>query len=89
MCSVSRRSGSDSQRLDGVATYVPVIRPETSIENGPLGFEPASRYGMDLPLPGWAPLEAAQVLPLTSFDPGDPTMRGTVIYPPAFEGLEE
>jgi len=53
-----------------------------------LGFEPASRYGIELPLPDWAPSEAAQVLPLTSFDPGDPTMRGTVSYPPPFEDLE-
>lgn len=55
---------------------------------GRLGFEPASRYGMKLPLPGWAPPEAAQVLPLTGFDPRDPTMKGTVIYPPPFDDLE-
>ncbi len=53
-----------------------------------LGFEPASRYGMTLPLPDWAPSEAARVLPLTGFDPRDPTITGTVIYPPAFDDLE-
>ena len=55
---------------------------------GRLGFEPASRYGMTLPLPDWAPPQAAQVLPLTGFDPRDPTMKGTVIYPPPFDGLD-
>lgn len=55
---------------------------------GRLGFEPASRYGMRLPLPDWAPPKAAQLLPLTGFDPRDPTMMGTVIYPSPFEGLD-
>lgn len=55
---------------------------------GRLGFEHALRYGIEIHLPDWAPPEAAQVVRLSSFDSGDPTLRGTVVYPPAFDGLE-
>jgi len=55
---------------------------------GQLGFEHSLRYGIEIHLPSWAPPEAAQVKLLSSFDPGDPTLRGTVVYPPAFDGLE-
>ncbi|MET0662057.1 MAG: N-acetyltransferase [Ilumatobacteraceae bacterium] len=54
---------------------------------GPLGFEHSMRYGIEINLPSWAPPEAAQVKLLTSFDPDDPTLRGTVVYPVAFDGL--
>ena len=47
-----------------------------------------SSYGIEIHLPSWAPPEAAQVKLLTSFDPDDPTLRGTVVYPVAFDGLE-
>lgn len=53
-----------------------------------LGFEPASAHGIELPLPDWAPIEAAQVMLLRSYEPTDPTLRGRVIYPSAFDGLE-
>lgn len=52
------------------------------------GFEPAATYGMVLPLPDWAPPEAAQIRPLSRFDADDPRLRGQVVYPPAFDGLE-
>lgn len=52
------------------------------------GFEPAESHGIIIHLPDWAPPEAAQVLPLERFDPAEPTLRGTVVYPPAFDGLE-
>ena len=55
---------------------------------GPLGFERSMSYGIEIHLPSWAPPEAAQVRLLTSFDPDDPTLRGTVVYPAAFDGLE-
>ncbi len=48
------------------------------------GFEHAAPLGIDLPLPDWAPSEAGQVL---RFATSDPTLRGTVVYPPAFDGL--
>jgi len=51
------------------------------------GFEPAATLGIDMPLPDWAPPEAAQVLRLSSFDPGDARLRGRVTYPPAFDGF--
>ena len=55
---------------------------------GKLGFEHSTEYGIEIHLPDWAPPEAAQVIRLASFDPDDPTLRGTVVYPSAFDGLE-
>jgi len=51
-----------------------------------LGFEPADRYGIRIPLPSWAPPEAAQVLRLAAYDPA---WRGQVVYPPAFEQVQQ
>jgi len=53
---------------------------------GRLGFEPAARYGLELPLPSWAPPEAAQVLRLSA---DAPIPRGRVVYPPAFDLVAE
>ena len=55
---------------------------------GPLGFEHSIRYGIEIHLPSWAPSEAAQVKLLTSFDAGRSDLRGTVVYPAAFDGLD-
>lgn len=55
---------------------------------GARGFEFAGDHGLSLPLPDWAPREAAQVYLLSAYDPADPELRGDVIYPPAFDGLE-
>lgn len=55
---------------------------------GRLGFEHAALYGIEIHLPEWAPVEAAQVRRLASFDPRDPTLRGTVVYPAAFKELD-
>lgn len=52
------------------------------------GFEHAAPYGLTLPLPDWAPPEAGQVVRLAGYEPGDTSLRGTVVYPPAFDGLE-
>ncbi len=52
---------------------------------GRLGFEPAGAHGIRLPLPEWAPTEAAQLLRLSG---DDPTLRGTVTYAPAFDDLD-
>lgn len=54
---------------------------------GRLGFEHAVKYGIEIHLPDWAPPEAAQVVRLMAFDPDDPTLRGTVAYPAAFDDL--
>lgn len=53
---------------------------------GGLGFEPAGAYGITLPLPSWAPPAAAQVVRLSAYDP---SLRGRVVYPPAFETVAE
>jgi putative acetyltransferase len=54
---------------------------------GPLGFEFARPHNIEIHLPDWAPPEAGQVMFLTAYDPADPTLRGQVIYPAAFDGL--
>jgi putative acetyltransferase len=51
---------------------------------GRLGFEPAVRHGVTIRLPDWAPPEAAQVRLLSGYDP---TIRGTLEYPPAFDSV--
>ena len=48
---------------------------------GPLGFSPAADAGISMPLPDWAPPEAAQVYRLRNYDP---SVRGRMVYPPAF-----
>ncbi len=48
-----------------------------------LGFEPAHRHGIELPLPDWAPRDAGQVVRLAAYDPA---LTGSVVYPPAFGG---
>jgi putative acetyltransferase len=53
---------------------------------GRLGFEPAADHGITLPLPSWAPTEAAQVMRLSA---DDPTLTGHVVYPPAFDDVTE
>jgi len=50
------------------------------------GFEPSTRHGIDITLPGWAPPEAAQVLRLRAYDSA---IRGHVVYPPAFDAVED
>ena len=52
------------------------------------GFVPSAALGITLPLPDWAPPEAAQVLRLSAYDGNDARLRGTVRYPPAFDGFE-
>ncbi len=51
------------------------------------GFEHAAVHGIEIHLPDWAPPEAAQVKRLAAFDSGDQTLTGTVVYPPAFDGV--
>ena len=51
---------------------------------GRLGFEPAGPHGLVLPLPGWAPPEAAQLRRLAAWTG---TLRGTVAYSAPFDRL--
>ena len=41
-----------------------------------------------LPAVDWAPSEAGQVMLLSGYDADDATLRGRVVYPAAFDGLE-
>ena len=50
------------------------------------GFEAASEYGIDLPLPDWAPPQAAQVYRLTNYRPD---LRGRIEYPPAIAAISQ
>lgn len=51
---------------------------------GRLGFSFAPTHGISIELPHWAPREAAQVCPLSSYDP---IVRGRVEYPPEIAAL--
>jgi len=46
------------------------------------GFECSVPLGIEIRMPSWAPPEAAQLLRLRNYDP---SLRGRVIYPPAFD----
>jgi putative acetyltransferase len=65
-----------------------VVLEGSPVYYGRLGFEPAAAHGVTMPIPDWAPPEAAQLLPLPSFRPDDLHGGGTVVYPAAFDGLE-
>ena len=70
---IADRQGEPLVVLEGAPAYY-----------GRFGFEHSSPIGIELPLPDWAPPEAAQVLRLTNYDAA---LTGTVVYPPAFDGL--
>lgn len=51
---------------------------------GRFGFEASVGHGIEIDLPDWAPAEAAQVRLLPAYDP---SLRGRLEYPPAFDAL--
>jgi putative acetyltransferase len=51
-----------------------------------VGFEPSAPLGITMDLPDWAPQEAAQLRRLAAYDP---SIKGRVVYPPAFDNLPE
>lgn len=53
---------------------------------GPLGFEYSVPYGVRMTLPTWAAPESAQLTRLSSYDP---SIRGDVILPSAFDEVGE
>ena len=53
---------------------------------GRFGFEHSVPYGIHITLPDWAPPEAAQIMRLRNYDS---SLRGHVVYPPAFDVLSE
>lgn len=72
-------------RLAGEAGDALVVLEGSPVYYGRFGFEPSATHGIELPIPDWAPREAAQVLWLGDVDP---TMTGNVVYPSPFDGLE-
>lgn len=61
----------------------PLVVLEGSPEYYPrFGFLPAASHGITMSLPDWAPPEAAMVRPLTG---DNRSIRGHVVYPPAFD----
>ncbi len=76
VCELADRRGEPLIVVEGDPAYY-----------GRFGFEHSTAHGLTIHLPDWAPPEAAQVRLLPSYDETDPTLRGEVIYPPAFDGL--
>lgn len=63
--------------------------PLVILEGSPLyyprfGFVDARTLGITIHLPGWAPPEAGQAMPLSGYDAA---VRGEALYPPPFQGL--
>ena len=75
VCALADKRGEPLVVLEGDPKYY-----------GRFGFQPSTTHGIELPLPSWAPPEAAQVLRLTN---DDPSIRGRVVYPPAFDGVTD
>jgi putative acetyltransferase len=63
-----------------------VVLEGNPVYYGRFGFEHSRRYGIELPIPSWAPPEASQIMRLSAYDP---SMRGKVVYPPAFDDVAE
>ncbi len=67
-----------------------LAEPLIVLEGSPLyyprfGFRPASELGITMPLPDWAPPEAAMAIPLAAYRT---ELRGAVVYPKAFDLVE-
>lgn len=84
----AQRRGIGAALVGAVCTGADALgEPLVVLEGAPayygrFGFEHAAPLGITLPLPSWAPPEAAQVLRLRRYDP---TLMGRVVYPPAFD----
>ena len=74
VCSVAEAEGEPIVVVEGDPRYY-----------ARFGFEDARNHRLVMPLPDWAPPEAGQVLRLAA---DDPTLAGTVIYPPAFDEFD-
>jgi putative acetyltransferase len=61
-----------------------VVLEGSPVFYGRVGFEHALPHGIRIDLPEWAPPEAAQVMRLASYDP---SIRGKIVYPPAFDDV--
>jgi putative acetyltransferase len=89
-----QRAGIGGALVRSVAAVASQLgEPLVVLEGSPqyyqrFGFEPAAPHGLVISLPEWAPPEAAQVLCLDGYDASDPTLRGVVVYPAAFDGVD-
>jgi putative acetyltransferase len=63
-----------------------VVLEGSPVYYGRLGFEFSVPLGIRIDLPDWAPAEAAQIMRLGSYDP---SIRGQIKYPPAFDDVTE
>jgi putative acetyltransferase len=63
-----------------------IVLEGSPVYYGRFGFEYSAPHGIEINLPEWAPPEAAQVLRLRNYDP---SIRGLVVYPPAFDEVTE
>jgi putative acetyltransferase len=61
-----------------------VVLEGSPVFYGRLGFEYSVPHGIRIDLPEWAPAEAAQIMRLAKYDP---SIRGKIEYPPAFDDL--
>lgn len=52
------------------------------------GFEFSVPHGIEMNLPDWSIPEAAQVILLDAYDATDPSRKGMVVLPEAFDGLD-
>jgi putative acetyltransferase len=71
VCALADERGEPLVVLEGDPAYY-----------GRFGFEFAPAYGIHITLPSWAAPEAAQMMRLRNYDP---SIRGQVVYPPAFD----
>lgn len=88
--SVQRDGIGSALVRDACARASSLGEPMVILEGSPayysrFGFVDARTLGIEIHLPDWAPPEAGQVLPLDAYDP---SWRGTVRYPPPFDGLD-
>jgi putative acetyltransferase len=63
-----------------------VVLQGSPLYYGRVGFEASAPLGVTIDLPDWAPQEAAQLRRLAAYDP---SLKGRVVYPAAFDDLPE
>lgn len=73
------------RRADGQGEPLVVLQGAPGFY-GRLGFEHSVPHSIQMTLPTWAPAEAAQMIRLSHYDP---SIRGRVILPPAFDEVDE
>lgn len=75
VCALAEELGEPLVTVEGDPAYY-----------GRFGFEHSLLHGIEIKLPDWAPAEAAQVMLLSKYDR---SLRGRVVYPPAFDPVSD